>query len=253
MSDIELALPTLGLALIRPAMVFAALPLAGMKPLPAVVQAGIALVLSLFALPHLVPLPANAALLPLILSGVCEAITGLSIALMLSVTISATRLAGEVVGASMGLGFSALIDPEHGTSVPTISEFFTLVAVALFMAFDGPVTVARLVLESYAAVPLGGSPFGGAAHVLTGATARLFATALSLSMPVLAATLGVQLALAVLTRLAPQINLFAVGFPATLIVGLIVLVLAFPVMAAVLATAWREAFATALSVVGGHG
>ena len=250
MTSIEALLPAIGLGVIRPALVFVALPLAGLRPLPASLQAALALAIAVFVLPATGPLSPATPPDVVILAALNEALTGLAIGLALAAAIAGARAAGEVIGVAMGLGFSSLIDPLHGTAVPTVGQFLALVSVALFMALDGPIVVIRLVADSYAAVPVGQFIGTGAIAGLNEAMIGLFRAALGLALPVLVATLGVQIGLAALARIAPQLNLFAIGFPATLIVGLIVLALALPVMRVTLTEQWGAAFGHAARVLG---
>lgn len=248
MTLVEGLLPVIGIAVIRPFFVFAPLQLGGVRPLPAAMQAMFAMVVAVFNVPVIssfkITTPTE-----LMLTAINEAITGLAIGLGLSMAVAAARGAGELIGSAIGLGFASLIDPQHGTPVPTIGQFLTLVSVALFLSLDGPMIAIRFVSDSYHTVPIGTFVGDGAVGMLNGGMDALFRVALQLAMPVLVATLGLQFALAGLARLAPQLNLFAVGFPATLIVGLIVFALAISAMGARMSQHWRASIEATPAVV----
>lgn len=241
----DLLLPSIGVAIVRPLFAFLPLPLAGTKPLPPLLQASLALALAVFVLPQVALDKSQLEPLAMVLLVLGEAAIGLAIGLALSLAVASARIAGELIGGAMGIGFAALIDPEHGQSVPTVGQFLSLTAVALFMALDGPVVLVGIVHDSYRAMPPGQGLDLDLAHRVALSGGSMFAGALRLAMPVLVATLIVQLALGVVARVAPAINLLAVGLPATLIVGLLVLTLGFAAIGAQLGSAWKAAFALA--------
>lgn len=231
-------LPAIGLGIIRPLFLLAPLPLAGTRPLPVALQAVLALALAYFLMPRIGAIPTLDPLATVVIVA-GEALTGLAIGLSVSFAIHAARMAGELIGTSIGIGFASTIDPANGNPVPAVGQFLALTAVALFMALDGPVLLVRLVADSYASVPFGSGFALDSVPALTRGMGTMFAAALGLALPVVAATLIVQVALAMMARLAPQLNMFAVGFPATLIVGLLVFALAFSTMGAAMVATWR--------------
>ena len=245
----DLLLPSIGVAIVRPLLALAPLPLAGTRSLPPVLQASLALALAVFVLPQVRLDHAQLEPLALVVLLLGEGAIGLAIGLALALTVAAARTAGEIIGGAMGIGFAALVDPEHGQSVPIIGQFLSLTAVALFMAFDGPVVLLGILADSYRLAPPGTGVSAEAAQRIALGGGAMFAGALRLAMPVLAATLVVQLALGVMGRIAPAINLLAVGLPATLAVGLVVFALAMPALGVPIAALWGDAFALAAGVV----
>ena len=235
-------LPAIGLGIIRPLFVLAPLPLAGTKPLPVALQASLALALAWFLLPRIGPIPTLDPLATVVIVA-GEALTGLAIGLSVSLAIHAARMAGELIGTSIGIGFASMIDPSNGNPVPAVGQFLALTAVALFMSLDGPVLLMRLLAESYTTVPFGSGFRIDSVAALSRGMGTMFASALGLALPVVGATLIVQVALAMMARLAPQLNLFAVGFPATLIVGLLVFAIAFSGVGAAMTGNWRATIA----------
>jgi len=130
----------------------------------------------------------------------------------------------------MGLGFAATIDPQNGVQVPVISQFFLILATLVFLALNGHLVLIETIVESFYLWPIGSGPLPEnlAMHTVTW-IAEVFKGALLIALPAVAAILLVNLAFGVMTRAAPQINIFAVGFPITIIAGFIMLMLSLPV------------------------
>ena len=140
-------------------------------------------------------------------------------------------MAGEVIGNAMGLGFSAMIDPMSGQSNPVIGQFLSILGTFLFLSIGGHLALAATIVESYRALPPGNAwmtseSIGGLVYF----GGVLFSAGLSIALPVAFAIVMVQIVMGVLARSAPQLNLFAVGFPAALMAGIVLLAIAAPVM-----------------------
>jgi flagellar biosynthesis protein FliR len=160
-----------------------------------------------------------------------EAIIGAMIGFAMQVGFAAASLAGEVIGNAMGLGFAAMIDPMNGQHSPIIGQFLTIFATFLFLAIDGHLVLAATLGASYDALPPGGAWLAlidGQRMALMGS--MLFATALSIALPVAFAVILVQIVMGMLSRSAPALNIFAVGFPATVMAGILFLGIATPMM-----------------------
>lgn len=174
-----------------------------------------------------------APLLPV--TGKVELFTGQTFLLVLEQTligivlgfVSRLMLETFVVGAQIiamqsGLGFASLVDPANGTSVPALGQFFLMLTTLLFLAFDGHSFMIRLVVESFHSLPIGSekSIFEMFWQIVMW-TKWVFATALLMALVAIASLLIVNISFGVMTRAAPQINVFAVGFPLTMVSGLI--------------------------------
>ena len=151
------------------------------------------------------------------------------------VVFVAVEMAGELIGLQMGLGFATFFDPGNASDIPVVGQFLGLVVSLFFLTLNGHLQMISLLSQSFSALPI-----SAAALAATGFTAlvswggEIFAAGLLLALPLLAALLIANLALGILTRAAPQLNIFAVGFPLTLATGLLVLGLALPYFAPVL-------------------
>jgi flagellar biosynthesis protein FliR len=160
-----------------------------------------------------------------------EVVTGLAIGFAVQIGFSAAMVAGEVIGGAMGLSFAAMMDPATGQQNPVLGQFLSIVATLLFVAVNGHLALAATIVESYRALPPGNAWLGGDAInglVLFGGV--LFSAGLSIALPVAFAIVIVQIVMAMLARSAPQLNLFAVGFPAALLAGIVLLAIAAPVI-----------------------
>ena len=178
-------------------------------------------------------LPAPPAVDPLSALGVLLALreiaVGLVMGFVMQVVFGAVVVAGHSIAMSMGLGFAMSVDPQNGVQVPVVSQLKVVLATLLFLAIDGHLMLLAAVADSFAVLPVASSaPPAGvfAAAVATGS--QLFASALLLGLPTLTAILISNVAFGVITRAAPQLNIFAVGFPVTIIAGFLFMMLALP-------------------------
>lgn len=207
----------------------ASAPVIGNPSLPASVKIGIGLLLTALVAPLLPPPtgtdPASAAGL-LILAQ--QVLVGLAMGFAMQVVFWAAEMAGELIGLQMGLGFATLYDASVPGFIPILGQFLGVVASLAFLAIDGHLLLLSALVESFQVLPLSplSAPSGLLALVRWGGS--IFSYALALSLPLLATLLITNLALGVLTRAAPQLNIFAVGFPLTILVGMVALLLALP-------------------------
>ncbi|MDP2084655.1 MAG: flagellar biosynthetic protein FliR [Gemmobacter sp.] len=157
-----------------------------------------------------------------------ELVLGLAAGSVLTILFSAAALAGDRIANTAGLGFAAQFDPSAGGQTPVISQLFTFGLMMVFVTSDGHLAALRIVLDSYASHPPG-SPINLsllAAGIESGA--RMFALGLMLSLPVMGLLVLVNVAVGVLTRSAPQFNVFSFGFPLTMAATVLMLYVSAP-------------------------
>ncbi|MDJ0652725.1 MAG: flagellar biosynthetic protein FliR [Xanthomonadales bacterium] len=165
----------------------------------------------------------GSAMLPVIL---WEFGLGVAMGFMIQLVFAALAVAGEAVAMGMGLGFANMVDPQNGSSVPTMSQQFALLATILFVTINGHLLMLQMLYDSFALIPPGSRPFDAAQRsVLLEWGAVMYANALFLALPVLITMLLTNLAFGVITRAAPQLNVFAIGFPLMLIFGFVVVMI----------------------------
>jgi flagellar biosynthetic protein FliR len=158
-----------------------------------------------------------------------EIAIGLVMGFLLQMVFSTVVVAGETLAMSMGLGFAMSVDPQNGVQVPVVSQLNVILATLLFLAIDGHLLLLAALADSFQVLPIDGAgldavTFGN----LVGLGGQIFASALLLALPALTAVLMVNIAFGVITRAAPQLNIFAVGFPVTIMVGFIFMLLSLP-------------------------
>ena len=215
--------------LFRIAALFSIVPVLGGSDVPVRVRVGLAFLVTLLIVPNLGPVPA---IDPLTSSGMFitlqQMVIGFAMGLMILLVFNAVTLAGENIAITMGLGFALLNDPQNGVQVPTVSQFYVIFTTLLFLALDGHFAVLNLVASSFVFIPIGGSLGVDSIWHLLSWAAILFKGALAIALPALAAMLAVNMVMGVITRSAPQMNLFSIGFPITMTVGFIAIQLTLP-------------------------
>ena len=213
------------------AMLVAA-PLFGAGTVTVRIRLGFALVLAVIVAP-LLPMPP--AVEPLSLAGLTIAVQqiliGLMIGFVLQMVFSAVTQAGETIALSMGLGFASMVDPQQGAQVPVVSNYFLIVSTLIFLALNGHVALIELTLMSFHTMPIA---VEGITRVelwsLVSWGSTMFTYALMVALPAVAAMLVVNVSMGVVTRAAPQLNIFAVGFPMMILLGFILILLSLPVL-----------------------
>lgn len=166
-----------------------------------------------------------------ILLAVREILIGIAIGFVVQLAFAALVFAGQSIAYSMGLGFAALIDPQLGVQVPMVSQLYLLFATLLFLGLDGHLLLIELIATSFQTLPvvLAGLERSNLWTIVRWSSS-VFVGGVLLSLPIVIALLFVNLALGIATRAAPQLNIFSVGFPVTLGLGLVLIWLTFPLV-----------------------
>ncbi|WP_087690934.1 MULTISPECIES: flagellar biosynthetic protein FliR [unclassified Pandoraea] len=211
-------------------------PLFGDSAVPSTVKIGLAGIVALALAPMLGPMPAVS---PFSWEGLWiltqQLMIGAALGWCMQIVFSAISMAGDFVGLQMGLSFATLLTPNSDGSTAVLGMFLNVVAMLVFLATNGHLVMYATLVQSFAVLPISGTPISaGGWQYLASLGGQLFTLALMLSLPLVAALLICNLALGILNRAAPQLNIFAVGFPLTLAVGLFVLELMMPRIAPVM-------------------
>src|SRR5690625_3801341 len=167
----------------------------------------IAIMPAVGSVPEVDPLSATALLI-----AVQQILIGVIIGLILTLAMHAAVVAGETFSIAMGLGFATMVDPQGGASVPILSQFLQIFALLLFLAVGGHLMLIELVAVSFTTLPVAATGIGTEALwqvVLFGS--QMFVGAVLIGLPAIVVLLTTQLALGVMTRTAPQMNIFSVG------------------------------------------
>ncbi|MBS1157398.1 MAG: flagellar biosynthetic protein FliR [Proteobacteria bacterium] len=205
-------------------------PFFSSRVIPVRVRIGFSIMLALLIAPGLVDVPVVSVVSPEgLLIALKELLIGLSIGFVVRLVFTGMEMAGHLSGLQMGLGFASFYDPQHSTNVPIVAQVLSLFMLLVFLAFNGHLIVLRALFESYAQLPIStGLPGAGGLRLMADYGAIVFRAGVMLSLPVVAVLLVTNLAIGVMTRAAPQLNVFAIGFPITLGIGLGTLYLLLP-------------------------
>jgi flagellar biosynthesis protein FliR len=217
---------------LRALALFSALPVLGSRTVPVRVRVGLATFIALAAQASLPTAPVVALDSPLaVLLVLQQVLIGVSLGFAVRLVFAAVEFAGEVIGLQMGLNFAGFFDPIAAATGTASSRLFGTTIAWLFIVINGHLLVIAALVHSFTAFPVGPEPFAflrATQPHLWGA--ELFSTGLWIALPLVTMLLFVNLVLGAISRVAPQINIFAIGFPVTLGVGLLGLVLTLPTM-----------------------
>ncbi|MFD0857493.1 flagellar biosynthetic protein FliR [Roseovarius aquimarinus] len=199
-----------------------------------------------------IPAPGDLAALTAVPWAIRELAIGLAAGMLLQILFASAVMAGDRIANTAGLGLAAQVDPSTGAQSPVIGQFFMLFLLAIFVTEDGHLAAIRLVLESYRTLPIG-APIDGMALTRAGldGTGTMFHDAARLMMPVVSVLLILNIVIGVITRSAPQLNIFAFGFPLTMTATLLLLFLTVTSLAPVLSDLVAQALALLAQMLGG--
>ena len=217
---------------LRTLALFSSLPVLGSRNVPMPVRIGLAGLIALAAQPSLPAMPVVALDSPAALTLVAQQVViGLSLGFAVQLVFAAVEFAGEIIGLQMGLNFAGFFDPIAATNATATSRFFGTTVAWLFIVINGHLLVIAALVQSFSAFPVGPEPFAFLHQVQPQRWgSELFSIGLWIALPLVTMLLFVNLVLGAVSRVAPQINIFAVGFPVTLGVGLLGLLLTLPAM-----------------------
>lgn len=209
------------------------------------------LVITLAIVPVLPPMPAVA---PGSWVGLAmlaqQVVIGLLLGFTLRIAFAAIDVAGELIGMQMSLSFAVFYDPQYAGQTPVLAEFLGLLTTLIFLAMNGHLLILSVLVESFKLLPVTATPFSaGGFSALLAWSSTLFSAGLLLALPLIAALLIANLAMGVLARVAPQLNIFAVGFPVTLMAGFIVLMFSIPYFGAAMEKLFDQAFRAMAAVM----
>ncbi len=211
--------------MLRISAFYLAIPIIGARTVPARLR----IILTLFTTLLIAPvLPASPVTSMLSAQGfmmvIQEVLIGLALGFCMQVVLHVFLLAGQFMAMKMGLGFAAMNDPSSGVSVTILSQFYLLLSTLLFLSTNGHLVVLQLMIDSFTTFPIGGGGMNSA-HFSTIADmgSWMFSAALLITLPLFTSLMIVNMSFGVMSRSAPQLNVFTVGFPITLIFGFILM------------------------------
>jgi flagellar biosynthetic protein FliR len=211
---------------------FSGLPVLGQRGVPARVRVALAFLITLCAQASLPAMPVIALDSPIAFAVVLQQVLiGLCLGFATRIVFTGVELAGELIGLQMGLNYAGFFDPATGGAATAVSRFFGTTVSWLFVVINGHLLVIAAVVKSFEAFPVSGEPFSfirATQPQLWGA--EIFRLGLWIALPLIAMLLFVNLVLGVISRVSQQMNIFAIGFPITLGVGLVGVMLTLPML-----------------------
>ena len=200
-------------------------PVIGTRTVPVRVRMAMAVLITIIIFPVLLEVPS---IDPFSAEGILitmqQVMIGVSMGLCMRVVFVALELAGQAIGQLMGLMMASMVDPANGNQVPIIGQFYLLLATLLFLAVDGHLIMIAVLAESFTGFPISTSGVSrNMAWDVVLWTGTILKTAVVIALPAMVSLLIVNLAFGVMTRSAPQLNIFAVGFPIMIILGILII------------------------------
>jgi flagellar biosynthetic protein FliR len=228
-------------------------PIASEASVPRLVKVVLTLAMA-FLLAPLVQEPADLSIFTAqgMLAAITEILIGIAIGMVVQVAFEALIFAGQTISLTMGLGFATLVDPQHGAQTPVLGQMFMIFGTLTYLALNGHLMLLGALAQSFHSLPIGAAHVDGnflLTVVLWGA--RVFDAGLLIALPAVVALVIVNLAIGVVTRAAPQINLFAIGFTITLACGFFVLIAGLNGIMAGISSLIESALLAAYALVGG--
>lgn len=217
---------------LRALALFTALPVLGQRTVPARVRVALAFFIAVAAQASLPPMPD----IPLgsadaIMAVVQQVLVGLTLGFAVRLLFAAIELAGEIVGLQMGLGFASFFDPASGGQANAVARFYGTTVAFLFIVINGHLMVIAALVQSFHAFPVGEAPLAFLGRVAPHTWgAQVFHLGLWIALPIAAMLLFTNLVLGLISRVAQQLNVFSIGFPITMGVGLVGLLVTLPML-----------------------
>jgi flagellar biosynthetic protein FliR len=217
---------------LRVLAVFTSAPLFSNKAFPVRARIGLAFFIALAAQPSLQGQPVISITSPEAFGAVVQQVgIGLAIGFAVRLVFAAVELAGEVVGFQMGLNFAAFFDPSLNTQSSAVARFFGQMALFMFIVMNGHLMVLMAIIKSFESFPVDQNFLHATSSMkLYTLGSDLFASALWMALPMVGMLMFANLALGIVSRIAPQMNIYAIGFPITLTVGLVGIAATLPML-----------------------
>lgn len=180
-----------------------------------------------------------------------QVVIGVAMGFALQLVFDALAMGGQLLSNSMGLGFAFNVDPLRGTGTPVLGQLYMLLVTLTFLAINGHLVLIEILAEGFTTLPVGTAGFGGTTvwNIALWGT-HLFLGSLMVALPGMTALLVVNLAFGVMSRAAPTLNLFAIGFPITLIFGLAIVFAGLPAVQATFVDSLEQVFEMMRAMLG---
>jgi flagellar biosynthesis protein FliR len=218
--------------LVRILALVSAAPLFGNSAVTTRVKVGLSSFITIIVAPTLGPMPQVTVFSAMgVWIIVNQLLIGAALGLTMQIVFVAIQATGEFVGLGMGLGFATFFDQQSAGSTAVLSSYLNVFAMLVFLVLDGHLQMVSALIATFQTLPISADLLGaGGWRTLANWGGTVFSMGLLLALPVVAALLITNLALGILNRAAPQIGVFQIGFPVTMLVGMLLLQLMVPNM-----------------------
>lgn len=209
----------------RVSSMFITIPVFSISAVPANLRVMISLLITLVILPTLPAMPA----IELFsfqgwMISIQQLALGLTAGFILQMVFSIMLFTGQTIAYSMGLGFASMVDPATGVQVPVVAQLFVITSSLLFLAVDGHLLLIEMMAQSFATLPVAMVGLGKAdLWQVVSWSSQIFAGGVLLALPIMVTLLFVSISFGIASKAAPQLQLFGVGFPITILMGMVLI------------------------------
>ncbi|MBB1201408.1 flagellar type III secretion system protein FliR [Enterobacteriaceae bacterium 89] len=218
--------------LLRVLALISTAPILSEHSVPKRVKLGLGLIITFIIAPSLPPTDVTLFSVNALWLALQQILIGIALGFTMQFAFAAVRAAGEVIGLQMGLSFATFVDPSSHLNMPVLARIMDMLAMLLFLVFNGHLWLISLLVDTFHTLPIGGQPLNSNAFMaLSRAGGLIFLNGLMLALPIITLLLTINLALGMLNRMAPQLSIFVIGFPITLTVGIILMAALMPLIA----------------------
>lgn len=216
---------------------FISVPVFSQRQVPLVAKVGMSFFLTFILLPLMgqvsILLPTKLGFFVIVLGG--EMLVGIAIGFISSLLFSVMQMAGQLIDMQIGFGMVNVLDPNSGTQVPLVGNFNHLLAMLIFLIINGHHQLILSLYKSYEVIPLMGVGLSNEVlGNLIAVSGKLFVISFKIAAPVIGAILIADVAFGIMARTVPQMNIFVVGIPAKILIGLFIIFLSIPLFVSLL-------------------
>lgn len=200
---------------------FMEMPVLGNQLIPKRIRLLLAVVVTVVMMPHIELLPvADFLSISAAILIIKQILIGLCMGFVLQLLVQMFIVGGQVIAMQSGLGFASMIDPANGASIPMVAQFYMLLVTLIYLSLNGHLIILEMLAQSFQTLPLSAELSSKLFWDISGLLSWVFQGAIYIALPIIISMLVINLSLGVLARSAPQLNIFAIGFPITLTLGL---------------------------------
>ena len=218
--------------LFRIAAIVATAPVLGARYVPARIKIFLVLALTLVIAPNVQNVPiVDPISLPALAIIIQQLIIGAATGLLMAMVFSAFSIGGELIATSMGLGFASVVDPQMGVHTPVISQFYVVLLSLVYVSLNGHLVIIKELADSFTTMPISAEGINrDTIWNLVSWAGYMFKGGVLMALPAITTLLIVNIALGIIMRASPQFNILSIGFPVTLLIGFVVMLVTLPVI-----------------------